>query len=1150
MALVASSLPSVVKADVADPVRVDSAKAISVDAWKLGLREVGDRPAFLVPLWRQPRKDLLPPPGTPTGDPDEGPGIQPQAALPQVISQEGMSGSEWSPPDPTIAGGLNEAVLAINDNVRIVDRLGSTLTEFDMNDLTVTQLGWDTNLIFVNPKVIWDPTISRFVMTWNRFNPWADWTLAENHLVVMVSKTATPSASGWFIYLFDSEDDTGDPSRRHALDLPQLGSTQGAVCVSGRMRPWQGSGGTGTYEKTMFFEQADAAAGAEVTRWTFTEFSSAASPDFNLVPAQMQTVPLQDGRPLQYLVGAKESGGTTLSNHRFSIDPITNEPTYLGVDVIPVGTYVPPPDLAQSGAGPVENLSPQILSSEYQNGFLYANHAVGLLVAGEFRSALRPIKIEVTAGNIVRWSNTFSGLDFDYGFPDLAINSADVAFMSYVRGGDSTFLGQYYAFRRPADMVWDGSYVIQTGVAPYSVGAPVLWGRSSGASRDPQDGVGFWAFGMFASAPNAWSTWVSRFSQKPAAIVTPLAASVPLTQAVNLRASVTNGDTGAIVEGKSVTFAVEGVTLGSATTNSLGVATIGYTAPLVDPTVFEVRGQTFEDNTFLGDIGTGSLSITKHTPVVTVPTVSTAFGEDVTLRAMLKRASDQGAIEGETITFFIAGTNVGTALTDATGEARLVNTTDYGPQTLPTQARFAGSLRYNAAQANGQYTIGLASTNLTVPDRTGTINTPVPLEATLRRNHDQAPVNGRLINFTIGGVLVNSVFTNAQGVASFNYTMPSGPAGPIPMTCSFAGDTLYTGSEASATVTRRTNTIVLVSEATGERQDPVTLLANLKTTPENEALEGMTLSFTVAGTPVGTAVTNAQGDASLQYIISPSLVVGFNPVEVTFAGQGNYNADSGVGGLIVQRYQTVTTAVDAVGVETQTIQLQGFLKRVKGNLPLSGRSLIFSVAGVGIGGSVTDANGRALRLFLVPAGPIGPETITVSFPGDGDHFASSDDATFTRVSRGLGGQVDLQAWGGTVEGQQVVLDIYSITGTFLFTVSGTLDEFGRWFIPDTTLPAGAQYRIGAKASHWLTDFVTIFVGPLGNTGMSHSLRNGDVDGDDEIGPGDFGLLANAFLSVSGDPNWDVRADLDGDVEVGPGDFGILAANFLATGEEP
>lgn len=64
------------------------------------------------------------------------------------------------------------------------------------------------------------------------------------------------------------------------------------------------------------------------------------------------------------------------------------------------------------------------------------------------------------------------------------------------------------------------------------------------------------------------------------------------------------------------------------------------------------------------------------------------------------------------------------------------------------------------------------------------------------------------------------------------------------------------------------------------------------------------------------------------------------------------------------------------------------------------------------------------------------------------------------------------------------------------------------------------------------------------------LLNGDIDNDGEVGPGDFSILATAFLSADGDPNWNAAADLDRDGEVGPGDFSILANNFLLADDAP
>ena len=91
--------------------------------------------------------------------------------------------------------------------------------------------------------------------------------------------------------------------------------------------------------------------------------------------------------------------------------------------------------------------------------------------------------------------------------------------------------------------------------------------------------------------------------------------------------------------------------------------------------------------------------------------------------------------------------------------------------------------------------------------------------------------------------------------------------------------------------------------------------------------------------------------------------------------------------------------------------------------------------------------------------------------------------------------------------------------------------------------------ISAKASHWLCQRLgsPITIGTSGVSNLAFSLVNGDIDGDNEVGPGDFGELSAAFGSVDGDANWNLQADLDGDQEVGPSDFGILSSNFGESG---
>lgn len=58
--------------------------------------------------------------------------------------------------------------------------------------------------------------------------------------------------------------------------------------------------------------------------------------------------------------------------------------------------------------------------------------------------------------------------------------------------------------------------------------------------------------------------------------------------------------------------------------------------------------------------------------------------------------------------------------------------------------------------------------------------------------------------------------------------------------------------------------------------------------------------------------------------------------------------------------------------------------------------------------------------------------------------------------------------------------------------------------------------------------------------LSFNLKLGDVDGDEEIGPGDFEIVVQNF--GSGTATFE-EGDVDGDGEVGPSDFEIIVANF-------
>ncbi|MBX7133172.1 MAG: hypothetical protein K1X67_10895 [Fimbriimonadaceae bacterium] len=67
--------------------------------------------------------------------------------------------------------------------------------------------------------------------------------------------------------------------------------------------------------------------------------------------------------------------------------------------------------------------------------------------------------------------------------------------------------------------------------------------------------------------------------------------------------------------------------------------------------------------------------------------------------------------------------------------------------------------------------------------------------------------------------------------------------------------------------------------------------------------------------------------------------------------------------------------------------------------------------------------------------------------------------------------------------------------------------------------------------------------------LDFSLTNGDCDGDNEVGIGDYALISSSYGLVPGDENYLYEADLNGDEEVGIADYAILSANYGMMGDE-
>lgn len=211
-----------------------------------------------------------------------------------------------------------------------------------------------------------------------------------------------------------------------------------------------------------------------------------------------------------------------------------------------------------------------------------------------------------------------------------------------------------------------------------------------------------------------------------------------------------------------------------------------------------------------------------------------------------------------------------------------------------------------------KYTVATKYTTvLDLDNASGTIGQPATLTATLRRVSDSALLASKTITFNVDGSNAGSASTNASGVATRSWTVTAGVLGDRRMSASFAGDSTYYGTTDTATFRRYANTTVTVSNVSGTRGQTVALSATLTRTHDGALIGGRTLSFKVDGNPVGNAVTNSSGVASLNYTIPAGASLGAHPIEVTFAGDDPLNPSSGTGTLdVAPTIHTVSGEVD------------------------------------------------------------------------------------------------------------------------------------------------------------------------------------------------------------------------------------------------
>ncbi|MCX6553370.1 MAG: hypothetical protein NTY02_20585, partial [Acidobacteria bacterium] len=254
-------------------------------------------------------------------------------------------------------------------------------------------------------------------------------------------------------------------------------------------------------------------------------------------------------------------------------------------------------------------------------------------------------------------------------------------------------------------------------------------------------------------------------------------------------------------------------------------------------------------------------------------------------------------------------------------------------------------------------------TTITVPSAEGGVNHSVDITATLVQSTGSVPLSGQTLRFKLDGSTLGTATTNASGTATYAYTIPDTVAsGAHAITVEFDGDASNAAASGAGTLTIDKAVVAFSLYAViGAHGDTVTLKSLFA--GGGKAIVGRSVEFSVDGTPVGTAISDASG-VSLSYTIPSDMTYGLHDVTVSFAGDSAYTSGSRTSSVLNCKPKVLFSLYAVTGGQGAAVTLKTLVYGA--GVPVSGLAIQFAVDGTSAGSAVSTSSGAA-RAYTIPS---------------------------------------------------------------------------------------------------------------------------------------------------------------------------------------
>jgi WD40 repeat protein len=277
---------------------------------------------------------------------------------------------------------------------------------------------------------------------------------------------------------------------------------------------------------------------------------------------------------------------------------------------------------------------------------------------------------------------------------------------------------------------------------------------------------------------------------------------------------------------------------------------------------------------------------------------SGVVGSQVELQATL--TDPMGApLVGKEVHFFRDGAwfgrgYIGTSATDGSGVARISYALDAPTGSRPVFAAYGGGQGYMFAETGSFVQVMNPTTRMFMLNRSGAIDSAVGIRAFLTLGNG-SPIPNQSLAFTLAGSGIGSAQTDINGRATLWYVIPNTVVpGTHPIASSFAGDATYPAASAGARLTvTEGSAYIWVMPRTVQKGTAAYLRSYVRSARLLTGLPGLDIAYTLDGTAIGTATTDASGRTALLHAVPGSATPGDLTLECSFAGNAHYLPASG-----------------------------------------------------------------------------------------------------------------------------------------------------------------------------------------------------------------------------------------------------------------